>query len=138
MYGLLTFAGLLIIGAGMYHHWRYRHSHIHWIANFVGVIFIVLAYTTSWNYFYVLTVKDRKIYLQYFFPKRIKSFSIREVKSLERKFFGKSNLYHFLIETRDGRVYTSAAMYQQSLDLNEGKLKKYMQTQLGYTKAKLR
>lgn len=138
LYWLLTFAGLLIIGTGLYHHWRYRLSYFHWASNFVGIVIIVLAYGTSWGYFYVLTVKDRKIYLQYFFPRRTKEFSIREVKSFDRRYFGKSRLCHFLIETRNGRVYTSAAIKDEALNLNEEKLKKYMQSQLGYIKPKSR
>lgn len=138
LYWSLTIVGLLIISAGIYHYWRYRLSYLHWGCHFVGIIFIVIAYQMVWSTFYVLTVKNQKMYLQYFFPKRTKEFSIREIKSFSRRLFGKNNLYYFLIETRNGRVYSSAVMNAHTLDLNEEKLKKYVQTQLGYIKAKPR
>jgi len=136
LYWLLTIAGLLIIGMGFYDDWRYRRSFRHWPFSFLGIIFIIVAYQISWSYFYVVTVKDRKIYLQYFFPQRTKTIPIHKIKSLDRRYFGKSRLYHFLIETRDGKIYSSAATKDEKLDWNEKELKKYLQRELGYSRKK--
>ena len=133
LFWFLTSAGILLILVGYYQHRRYKFSYSNLAVILAGGIFIILAYYGNWIQFYVLTAKNDKIYLQYFFPKRIQEFATRDIKLLRKNYSGRMS-YNLFIETRDGKEYTSAAMNVSQLDRNEKKLKDFLEKQLGYTR----
>lgn len=133
LFFFLIFLGIVLISVSVYDVLKFKLILRNMLSLFVGLIFIIFAYEAYWTKFYILTAKDHKIYLQYFYPVRTVKIDLRNIKSFDRIAKGKEK-YNFLITTRDGKVFTSGGLVEVALNKNENILKQYMIKELGYSR----
>jgi hypothetical protein len=112
---------------------RKKNINVSWpkyLSIFLGIGLIIYSYDINWNRFYMLTFEGNKMYLQYFFPDRIKEVNIRSIKSLKTVSSRRSDMLK--IEERNGKAYLSSQTREPYFGKNLAVIKEYIKVKNGF------